>query len=69
MNEWEGSKRKGRPPLDESASIVVTFRVTPTQFLDLRQIAEENQSRLASFIRQAIDEAVLDYRDRSVFRR
>ena len=58
-----------RPPSPEPATIVLTFRVTPSQWLDLRAIAEDNQSRLSSFIREAIDEAVQDYRDRPVFRR
>lgn len=44
-------------------------RVTSAELADLRQVAKENGVSASEFIREAVNEAVSDYRERTVFRR
>lgn len=59
---------RGRPPVAEPATIIITMRVSPTEWVDLRQLATVNQQPLSAFIRCAINQAALDCRDDPVFR-
>jgi uncharacterized protein (DUF1778 family) len=51
----------------EAASERLVIRVTKSQKQDLRTVAEENETDLTSFVRDAVNEAVADYRERRVF--
>ncbi|HEX4861732.1 MAG TPA: hypothetical protein VFV07_10885 [Rhizomicrobium sp.] len=63
-------RRKGRRPLaEEPATAQVQLRVTPAQRLDLRRVADEHRTNVASILREAVNEFVSDYRERRVFRR
>lgn len=63
-------KRGPRPIYGERASVSIHIRLTPTQRADLELVARQNQyTDLAAFIRDAIDEAVADCRERGVFTR
>lgn len=52
----------------EVASQSIRVRVTPDQRRSLEEVARENRAALATIIRDAVDDYVSDYRDRSVFR-
>ena len=58
--------RGGRPPSGDPATIVVTLRVSPSEWIALRDLAESNQQRLSEFLRSAINAAALDCRDSPV---
>jgi len=62
---------KRGPKLNYDAPVMVRLhvRVTQAQAEDMRAIARDNQMCLAQFMRDAINEAVLDYRDKPVFPR
>lgn len=61
-------KRRGRRPSDDPAAHPIVVRVTAGQRLDLRRVADENQTNLSGVIREAVNEYVADYRERRVFR-
>lgn len=57
-----------KPARGESATEAVKIRLTPTERRDLEQVARDNRhASLADAIREAINEYVSDFRDRSVF--
>lgn len=61
------SHRRGRPPVEDPATIIVTMRVKPAEWVDLRDLAHLNQQPVSAFIRVAINQAALDCRDEPVF--
>lgn len=61
------TKRRGRPRSDNRASEVIKVNVTPAQKLDLRRVAVDNGMRVASVIREAVNEFVSDYGERQIF--
>lgn len=46
------------------ATDAIRVRVTPEQKRELEQVAKENQTNVASVIREAVNIYVADYRDR-----
>jgi len=46
------------------ATEAIRVRVTPEQRQELRQVAKENQTNVATVIREAVNTYVADYRDR-----
>lgn len=61
-------KRRGRPPRDDTAGIIVRVRMTPGQRDELRRVADENGTGMSKVIREAVDEFCADYRETSIFR-
>jgi hypothetical protein len=62
-------KRTGRPPLyDVPATQRITVNVTPAQRLELRRVASDNRTGMAGIIREAVNEYVADYSERTPFR-
>lgn len=58
---------RGRPPTEDPATIIVTMRVSSSEWVDLRDLARLNQQHLSAFIRAAINQAAFDCRDEPVF--
>ena len=58
-----------RPRSGAGASRFVSIRVTPEERAELVLVARENRMTLTGFIREAVNEAVSDYREAVVFRR
>lgn len=61
--------RRGRPKVAEPIDTPVTLKVTAAQRLELRRVAVENGTHVSTVIREAVDEFVSDYRERTVFGR
>lgn len=57
-----------RPRRGSPANRPVHVRVTADELDDLRRVASENGVTTSEFIREAVNEAVSDYRERAVFR-
>jgi metal-responsive CopG/Arc/MetJ family transcriptional regulator len=58
-----------RPPVipGNPATACIRIRVTPDVAADLERVAADNQTTRSDVIREAVNEYVLDYRDRLVF--
>jgi 3-methyladenine DNA glycosylase AlkD len=64
------TRRGGRPTLaGERATRLIRIRMTEQEARDLADIAKLNLKSRAAFMRDAINEAVADCRDRRVFQR
>jgi hypothetical protein len=62
------SKPRGRPPIAEApATVRIALRVTPAQRLELRRVASDNQTGMSGIIREAVNEFVSDYGERTTF--
>jgi uncharacterized protein (DUF1778 family) len=46
----------------------IHIRTTEDERRDLEQVARDNHTDLSGFIREAVNEAVADYRERPTFR-
>lgn len=68
-----GEKRQRAPGqgrhrvYDDVVSVRHEFRSTPAQAEELRSMAKEEGRKLATIIRDAVNEYVSDYRERRVF--
>jgi hypothetical protein len=60
---------RGRPPAipGNPATACIRIRVTADVAEDLKRVAADNQTTRSDVIREAVNEYVLDYRDRLVF--
>jgi hypothetical protein len=63
------SKRPpGRPLIaDVPSTARIELRVTPAQRIELRRVANENQTGVAGLLREAVNEFVADYHERQLF--
>lgn len=61
------NKPRGRPRLTEPITESVTVKVTSAQRLELKRVAAETGTRVSTILREAVDEWVSDYRERTVF--
>jgi hypothetical protein len=63
-----GSRRGGRPPrAGEPATKRLVIRITDRERQELQRVASENGQPLATIAREALNEFVADYADRTVF--
>jgi hypothetical protein len=69
VDRRQGDRRRGRPRRAEDvATADVRIRLTPAERTDLEEVARANgHADLASFIRDAVNTAVAEYRERGVF--
>lgn len=62
--------RRGRRPRADTASThTVRFLVTESERKELQAVAKENGQPVSTLIRDAVNEFVSDYKERSLFRR
>lgn len=63
-----GDRRRGRPRrAEDAATEYLRIRVTPAERTELEQVARENGVDLVTFIRDAVNTTVADYRERRIF--
>lgn len=66
--EQRRNDRRGRPKSEHPHSQFLVIRLTASQRTRLRAVASLNGVGLSAFVREAIDEAVLDCADDPIFR-